>query len=79
MRCQCVQCLATLTYILLHSFFYIFLEFSIGSRQFSVEEPEDGASPRPVTLMVQRVGGTLGVVSVSWRVTSTSGKHLYST
>lgn len=53
------------------------LEFAVGSRGFSVEEPEDNESPQAITLTVQRVGGLQGVVSVSWQVTSASGKLLY--
>lgn len=52
----------------------ITLEFAIESRTLTVEEPEDGESPVEVTLTVQRVGGSLGVVSVSWRVISSNGK-----
>lgn len=49
-------------------------EFVAGDRELTIEEPDDGESPRVVTLTVQRVGGTLGVVSVSWRVTSSTGE-----
>ena len=53
------------------------LEFVSNSRQVVVEEPEDGELPRDLTLTVQRTGGSVGVVSVSWRVTSSAGKiHL---
>lgn len=38
-----------------------------------VEEPEDGELPQALTLTVQRVGGSVGVVSVSWRVTNSVG------
>lgn len=55
-------------------FIDLFSEFAAGSRDFTVEEPADGSSPRPVTLTVQRSGGTVGVVSVSWRVTVNGGK-----
>lgn len=48
-------------------------EFSSGSRQLTVEEPEDGGLPITITLTVQRVGGAVGVVSVAWRVTSRNG------
>lgn len=49
------------------------LEFSSESRILRVEEPEDGESPATVTLTVERLGGTVGVVSVAWIVTSSTG------
>ena len=54
--------------------FGIYIEFSAESRTLSVEEPEDGAPPTTLTLTVQRVGGTVGVVSVSWRVIDSNGE-----
>lgn len=52
----------------------VFLEFESGSRQSSVEEPVDGSPARPIMLTVQRSGGTIGVVSVSWMVTTSNGE-----
>ena len=52
----------------------LILGFASGSLQLSVEEPEDGYPARAITLIVHRSGGTVGVVSVSWRVTGSSGK-----
>ena len=49
------------------------LEFAIGSRTLIVEEPQDGEMPTTVTMTVQRLGGTLGVVTVSWRIISSNG------
>lgn len=51
------------------------VEFSVESRTLSVEEPEDEAPPTTLTLIVQRVGGTVGVVSVSWRVIDSNGEY----
>ncbi len=51
-------------------FVCVFVEFAADSREFRVREPEDGSPPTPVTLRVQRSGGTVGVVSVAWQITT---------
>lgn len=50
------------------------LDFVSDGRQLSVEEPEDASPARAVTFVVQRSGGTVGVVSVSWKVTGSNGE-----
>lgn len=47
-------------------------EFASSSRTVVAEEPEDGELPRTLSLTVLRVGGRVGVVSVTWRVTTTA-------
>ena len=48
-------------------------EFADGSRAVLVTEPEEGDSTS-VSLVVERTGGTTGVVSISWNITSSNGK-----
>ena len=43
-------------------------EFSPVSRLVQVEEP-DGDTPTTLSLVVQRLGGRVGVVEVAWNVT----------
>lgn len=40
-----------------------------------VEEPEDNAAPLPVTLLVQRGGGSTGVSQVDWIISRSDGQH----
>ena len=58
---------------------YSFLsaEFAVGSRAVVVSEPEDGASAS-VSLIVERTGGTTGVVEVSWSLTFSNGESISS-
>ena len=48
--------------------------FIVGFSTTSLEVAEpDGNTPTQVALVVQRVGGAVGVVEVSWNVTSVDG------
>ena len=56
--------------------FYCFsaAEFAAGSRSVQVSEP-DGATASSISLTVERTGGPMGVVSVSWSITTDSGRE----
>lgn len=52
---------------------FLFSEFSSASLLREVNEPEGGIG-MPVTLLVQRNGGSTGVSQVDWSISRSDGK-----
>lgn len=52
-------------------------EFSSNSRVLTLTEPADGRDGIPISLTVDRNGGTTGIVSAQWEIIRSDGKYCH--